>query len=97
MKNYFQRKYPSETENQIMLRTMEYMKQQFCSTFSTTQKDDTMSTSSQGSFDSNLAGESQPDYEPTTEDIFDAMIYTIGSKGQKDRTNEIIKLIKIPS
>jgi tRNA C32,U32 (ribose-2'-O)-methylase TrmJ len=29
MKNYFQRKYPTETEDQIMLRTLEHMKQQF--------------------------------------------------------------------
>jgi hypothetical protein len=90
MKSYFQRKYPNETENQIMLRTMEYMKQQFCSTFSTTQipKDDTMSTSSQGSFKSNLAGESQPDYElnpEDIEDIFETMIQTVDSKGQKDK------------
>jgi hypothetical protein len=86
MKNYFQRKYPTESEDQIMLRTLEYMKQQFCSTFSTkTNKDDSMSTSSQGSFDTNLAGESQPDDEPIPKDFFDAMIYTVGSKGQKDK------------
>ncbi|MCI14684.1 hypothetical protein A2U01_0035816, partial [Trifolium medium] len=53
------------------------MKNQFFSTFpSKISKDDTMSTSSQGSMASNmfegLAGESQPD-EPVLEDFWDAM------------------------
>jgi hypothetical protein len=39
-----------------------------------------MSTSSQGSL--GLAGESQPDEEPTQEDFWDAMIHSIAKKGR---------------
>ncbi|MCI70002.1 hypothetical protein A2U01_0091265, partial [Trifolium medium] len=52
------------------------MKNQFFSTFPP--KDDTMSSSSQGSVGSNmfdgLAGESQPDDTPVLEDYWDALI-----------------------
>ncbi|MCI52869.1 hypothetical protein A2U01_0074115 [Trifolium medium] len=62
------------------------MKNQFFSTFpSRKDKDDTMSTSSQGSMGSNmfegLAGESQPD-EPVLEDFWDAMIQFMSKKGK---------------
>jgi hypothetical protein len=40
-----------------------------------------MSTSSQGSL--GLAGESQPDEEPTQEDFWDAMIHSIVNKKDK--------------
>ncbi|MCI79176.1 hypothetical protein A2U01_0100447, partial [Trifolium medium] len=52
------------------------MKNQFFSTFPP--KDDTMSSSSQGSVGSNmfdgLAGESQPEDSPILEDYWDALI-----------------------
>ncbi|MCI28447.1 hypothetical protein A2U01_0049648, partial [Trifolium medium] len=62
-----------------MIRVLDHMKNQFFSTFpSKMSKDDTMSSSSQGSMGSNmfegLAGESQPDdSEPFLEDYWDAM------------------------
>ncbi|MCH87360.1 hypothetical protein A2U01_0008228 [Trifolium medium] len=64
------------------------MKKQFFSTFaSKVNKEDTMSTSSQGSMASNmfegLAGESQPDEsEPILEDFWDAMIQNVTQKGK---------------
>ncbi|MCI35717.1 hypothetical protein A2U01_0056938 [Trifolium medium] len=63
------------------------MKNQFFSTFpSKGSKDDTMSSSSQGSMGSNmfegLAGESQPDDEPVLEDFWDAMIQSMTKKGK---------------
>ncbi|MCH84582.1 hypothetical protein A2U01_0005414, partial [Trifolium medium] len=55
------------------------MKNQFFSTFPG--KDDTMSSSSQGSIGSNmfegLAGESQPDDSPVLEDYWDALIQSV--------------------
>jgi hypothetical protein len=81
LKDYFQRKYPKETEEEIMVRILDHMKNQFVNTFpSTMTKGDNMSTSSQGSF--GLAGESQPDDEPTQEDFWDAMIHSIAKKGK---------------
>ncbi|PNX69510.1 hypothetical protein L195_g064468, partial [Trifolium pratense] len=54
------------------------MKTQFLNTFPSAEKRDDMSTSSQGSMGQNmfegLAGESQPEEEPTQEDFWDAMI-----------------------
>ncbi|MCI16139.1 hypothetical protein A2U01_0037280, partial [Trifolium medium] len=53
---------------------------------SKTSRDDTMSTSSQGSMGSNmfegLAGESQPTEEPDLADFWDAMIQNVTSKGK---------------
>jgi hypothetical protein len=68
------------------------MKNQFFSTFpSTIVRGDDMSTSSQGSIGQNmfegLAGESQPDEEPTQEDFWDAMIQSIKTKASK---NELV-------
>ncbi|PNX61874.1 hypothetical protein L195_g060879, partial [Trifolium pratense] len=52
-------------------------------------KGDDMSTSSQGSIGQNmfegLAGESQPDDEPTQEDFWDAMIQSIKTKKDKSQ------------
>ncbi|MCI18663.1 hypothetical protein A2U01_0039818, partial [Trifolium medium] len=61
------------------------MKTQFFSTFPTKDnKNDTMSSSSQGSMGSNmfegLAGESQPDDNPDLEDYWDAMIGVVTNK-----------------
>jgi hypothetical protein len=72
MKSYFQKKYPNESEDEIMIRTLDYMKAQFFRTFPTG-KEDAMSTSSQGSIDI-LAGESQP---PTPEDFWDGLIEAV--------------------
>ncbi|MCI56086.1 hypothetical protein A2U01_0077337, partial [Trifolium medium] len=73
-------------EDEIMIKVLDHMKNQFFSTFPTKMnKDDTMSTSSQGSMGSNmsegLAGESQPD-EPVLEDFWDAMIQSMTKKGK---------------
>jgi hypothetical protein len=82
LKDYFQRKYPKESEEEIMVRILDHMKNQFFNTFpSTMAKGDNMSTSSQGSL--GLAGESQPDEEPTQEDFWDAMIHSIVNKKDK--------------
>jgi hypothetical protein len=82
LKDYFQRKYPKESEEEIMVRILDHMKNQFFNTFpSTMTKGDNMSTSSQGSL--GLAGESQPDEEPTQEDFWDAMIHSITRKGKE--------------
>ncbi|CAK8565449.1 unnamed protein product [Lathyrus sativus] len=80
-KNFFQRKYPNETEDEIMVRILDHMKNQFFSTFLTKaskDEDSSMKTSSSmGSMDSHnfdgLAGVGQAD-EPTAEDFWDAMI-----------------------
>jgi hypothetical protein len=80
LKDYFQRKYPKESEEEIMVRILDHMKNQFFNTFPST-KGDNMSTSSQGSL--GLAGESQPDEEPTQEDFWDAMIHSITRKGKE--------------
>ncbi|MCH86140.1 hypothetical protein A2U01_0006994 [Trifolium medium] len=65
------------------------MKSQFFNTFpSRMNRDDTMSSSSQGSMGSNmfegLAGESQPDHEPALEDFWDAMIQAM-TKGKNQQ------------
>ncbi|CAK8574358.1 unnamed protein product [Lathyrus sativus] len=81
LKNFFQRKYPNETEDEIMVRILDHMKNQFFSTFPTKpSKDEDLSmktSSSMGSMDSHnfdgLAGEGQAE-EPTAEDFWDAMI-----------------------
>ncbi|MCI18583.1 hypothetical protein A2U01_0039737 [Trifolium medium] len=87
LKEYFQKKYPNEAEDQIMVRILDHMKNQFFSTFPTKNKEETMSTSSQGSMTSNmfegLAGESQPeDNEPYLEDYWDAMAQAMTRKGK---------------
>ncbi|CAJ2643632.1 unnamed protein product [Trifolium pratense] len=89
LKNYFQKKYPKETEEEIMIRILDHMKTQFLNTFPSTEKRDDMSTSSQGSIGQNmfegLAGESQPEEEPTQEDFWDAMIQSIKTKRDKSQ------------
>ena len=90
LKNFFQRKYPNETEEEIMVRTLDHMKTQFFYTFqSQTSKDDMQSmktSSSMGSIDSNtfegLAGEAQND-DPTAEDFWDAMIQSMAQKAKE--------------
>jgi hypothetical protein len=94
LKNYFQRKYPKESEEEIMVRILDHMKNQFFSTFpSTIVKGDDMSTSSQGSIGQNmfegLAGESQPDEEPTPEDFWDAMIQSMTTRKGKSQQEDI--------
>ncbi|CAK8576429.1 unnamed protein product [Lathyrus sativus] len=89
LKNFFQKKYPNESEEEIMVRTMDHMKNQFFSTFPTkTSKDDNSSmktSSSMGSIDSNnfdcLAGEAQAN-DPTPEDFWDAMIQSMAQKAK---------------
>ncbi|CAK8561797.1 unnamed protein product [Lathyrus sativus] len=81
LKNFFQRKYPNEIEDEIMVRILDHMKNQFFSTFPTKaskEEDSSMKTSSSmGSMDSHnfdgLAREGQAE-EPTAEDFWDAMI-----------------------
>ncbi|CAJ2679619.1 unnamed protein product [Trifolium pratense] len=89
LKDYFQRKYPKESEEEIMVRILDHMKTQFFNTFPSTVKGDDMSTSSQGSIGQNmfegLAGESHPDDEPTQEDFWDAMIQSIKTKRDKSQ------------
>jgi hypothetical protein len=75
VKTYFQRKYPQETNDQIKIRVLDFMKDQFFCSF----PEDNMSVSSKGSKDV-LAGESQPD--PTMEDIWDSMIEIVASKAK---------------
>ncbi|CAK8562826.1 unnamed protein product [Lathyrus sativus] len=87
LKNFFQKKYPNESEEEIMVRTLDHMNNQFFSTFPTkTSKDESSSiniSSSMGSIDSNnfdcLAGEAQAD-DPTSEDFWDAMIQSMAQK-----------------
>jgi hypothetical protein len=79
VKTYFQRKYPQETNDQIKVRVLDFMKDQFFCSF----PEDNMSISSKGSKEVDedeevLAGESQPD--PTMEDIWDSMIEIVASK-----------------
>ncbi|MCI12067.1 hypothetical protein A2U01_0033170 [Trifolium medium] len=86
LKEYFQKKYPKDTEDEVMVRVLDHMKTQFFNTFpSKMAKEDSMSTSSQGSMGSNmfdgLAGESQPEQEPVLEDFWDAMIQSM-AKGK---------------
>ena len=94
LKDYFQKKYPKESPEDIMVRVLDYIKNQFCNTFPVqTSKDgvDSMKTvSSHGSLDSNkfncLAGESQeeenPSPSPAPEDIWDALIETISQNAR---------------
>ncbi|WJX54562.1 hypothetical protein P8452_40431 [Trifolium repens] len=79
MKTYFQKKYPNESEDEIMIRTLDHMKSQFLKIFPSC-KEDTMSTSSQGSMDI-LAGESQ---SPTPEDFWDGLIEAV-AQGKRTR------------
>ena len=89
LKEYFQKKYPNESEEEIMVRVLDYMKNQFFSTLPTQaskDEDESMkTTSSQGSMDSNtfncLAVESQTE-EPNPENFWDALI---GSIAQQSR------------
>lgn len=80
VKHYFQKKYPHESEEEIMVRTLDHLKTQFFNTFSVKN----METSSQGSIDPPdmdcLAGESQP--EPDPEDFWDAIIQSMKGKIQ---------------
>ncbi|CAK8563260.1 unnamed protein product [Lathyrus sativus] len=87
LKNFFKRKYPNESEDEIMVRILDHMKNQFFSTFpSKASKDENSSmktSSSMGSMDSHnfegLAGEGQAD-EATAEDFWDAMIQSLKEK-----------------
>ncbi|CAK8564734.1 unnamed protein product [Lathyrus sativus] len=89
LKNFFQRKYPNESEDEIMVRILDHMKNQFFSMFPTkASKDEDSSmkaSSSIGSMDSHnfdgLAEEGQAD-EPTAEDFWDAMIQSMKVKGK---------------
>ncbi|CAK8535071.1 unnamed protein product [Lathyrus sativus] len=91
LKNFFQKKYPNESEEEIMVRTLDHMKNQFFSTFPTkTSKDENSSmktSSSMGSIDYNnfdcLTGEAQAD-DPTPEDLWDVMIQSMAQK-EKDK------------
>jgi hypothetical protein len=81
VKTYFQRKYPQESNDQIKVRVLDFMKDQFFCSF----PEDSMSVSSKDSKDDNeevLAGESQPD--PSMEDIWDSMIEIIAKKGTQN-------------
>ncbi|CAK8530504.1 unnamed protein product [Lathyrus sativus] len=89
LKNFFQRKYPNESEDEIMVRILDHMKNQLFSTFSTkASKDEDSSiktSSSMESMDSfnfdGLAGEGQTD-EAIAEDLWDAMIQSMKVKGK---------------
>ena len=90
LKNFFQRKYPNESKEEIMIRTLDHMKTQFFNTFqSQASRDDVQSmktSSSMGSMDSNtfegLAGEAQND-DPTAEDFWDSMIQAMAQKAKE--------------
>ncbi|CAK8531852.1 unnamed protein product [Lathyrus sativus] len=87
LKNFFKRKYPNESEDEIMVRILDHMKNQFFSTFpSKVSKDEDSSmktSSSMGSMDSHdfegVAGEGQAD-EAIAEDFWDAMIQSLKEK-----------------
>ncbi|CAK8566566.1 unnamed protein product [Lathyrus sativus] len=87
LKNLFKKKYPNESEDEIMVRILDHMKNQFFSTFpskASKDEDSSMKTSSSmGSMDSHnfegLAGEGQAD-EATAEDFWDAMIQSLKEK-----------------
>ncbi|CAK8531854.1 unnamed protein product [Lathyrus sativus] len=87
LKNFFKRKYPNESEDEIMVRILDHMKNQFFSTFpskASKDEDSSMKTSSSmGSMDSHnfegVAGERQAD-EVTAEDFWDAMIQSLKEK-----------------
>ncbi|CAK8538983.1 unnamed protein product [Lathyrus sativus] len=87
LKNFFHKKYPNESEEEIMVRILDHMKNQFFSTFPT-KKDENSSmktNSSMGSIDSNnfncLAREAQAD-DLTPEDFWDAMIQSMAQKAK---------------
>lgn len=85
LKQYFQKKYPQESEEEIMIRTLDHMKAQFFNAFPVKN----METSSQGSIGTQdmecLAGESQPE-EPDPEDFWDALIQSMTEvKGKKQK------------
>ncbi|CAK8533945.1 unnamed protein product [Lathyrus sativus] len=87
LKSFFKRKYPNESEDKIMVRILDHMKNQFFSTFrskASKDEDSSMKTSSSmGSMDSHnfegLAGEGQAD-EATADDFWDAMIQSLKEK-----------------
>ncbi|CAK8571687.1 unnamed protein product [Lathyrus sativus] len=87
LKNFFKRKYPNESEDEIMVRILDHMKNQFFSTFpskASKDEDSSMKTSSSmGSMDSHnfegLAGEGQADKAPA-EDFWDAMFQSLKEK-----------------
>ncbi|CAK8542078.1 unnamed protein product [Lathyrus sativus] len=89
LKNFYQRKYLNESEDEIMVRILDHLKNQFFSTFLTKalkDEDSSMKTSSSmGSMDSHnfdgLTGEGQAD-EATVEDFWDAMIQCMKAKGK---------------
>jgi hypothetical protein len=78
IKNYYQRKYLQEKEDQIKIRVLEYMKKQLFSSFPSkaASNEDRMSTSSLGSkyyFEEDIVGESQPEEEPMLEEFWDSL------------------------
>ncbi|CAL5213771.1 unnamed protein product [Lathyrus oleraceus] len=95
LKNFFQRKYPNESEDEIMVRNLDHMKNQFFSTFpakASRDEDSSMKTSSSmGSIDSHnfdcLAGEAQTE-DPTAEDFWDAMIQSMAQKAKEKAKNK---------
>ena len=91
LKTYFQKKFPSETDHEIMRRVLDHMKNQFFNTFSSqfSKEDQSMKTvSSQGSMESNnsfncLAGESQDEEPaPTPEDFWEGLIVSLTSSNK---------------
>jgi hypothetical protein len=76
LKDYYQKIYPDEDEDQIMVHVLDHMKNQFFKTFKFSQSSDTVSmdTSSRGS--ANFE-DSQPIDGPSPEDFWDAMIHTM--------------------
>lgn len=93
LKEYLQRKYPTESEGQITVRALDFMKQQFLAVFpeqSAHTTGDAMETSSQDSMNPNsfqvLAGESQDeDEEPTLGDYWDSLIGAVSQQTQGPR------------
>ena len=92
LKTYFQKKFPNESDQKIMKRVLDHMKNQFFSTFSFPNEDQSMKTaSSPGSMDSNnsfnvLAGESQEEeYTTTPEDFWDGLIASLTTSNFKGK------------
>ncbi|KAL1823347.1 hypothetical protein ACET3Z_010125 [Daucus carota] len=92
LKTYFQKKFPNESDQKIMKRVLDHMKNQFFSTFSFPNDDQSMKTaSSPRSMDSNnsfnvLAGESQEEeYTPTPEDFWDGLIASLTTSNFKGK------------
>ncbi|CAK8568618.1 unnamed protein product [Lathyrus sativus] len=83
LKNFFQRKYPNESKDEIMVGILDHMKNQFFSTFPTkTSKDEGSSMKTSSSMGSmGLEGEGQVD-EATAEDSWYAMIQSMKVKGK---------------